>query len=94
MFGLGLPEIMVILVVVVVFFFGGEKIEEIARNLGRFTGEFKKGKAEFENEISGVRSELGEIEKIINIQTQLPQEPPPESPPQPPPPPPHSRHRR
>jgi TatA/E family protein of Tat protein translocase len=93
MFGLGLPEIMVILVVVVVFFFGGEKVEEIARNLGRFTGEFKKGKAEFENEINGVRSELGEIEKIISNQTQPPPEPPPE-PPSSPPPSSRSRHRR
>ena len=42
---------MIILVVVVVFFFGGEKISELARGLGRFTGEFKKGKAEMEKEI-------------------------------------------
>ncbi|KKQ77878.1 MAG: hypothetical protein A3A96_00625 [Candidatus Zambryskibacteria bacterium RIFCSPLOWO2_01_FULL_39_39] len=51
MFGLGLPEIVIILVVVVIFFFGGEKIGEIARGLGRFTGEFKKGKTEMEKEI-------------------------------------------
>lgn len=51
MLGLGLPEIIVILVVIVVFFFGGEKISEIARGLGRFTGEFKKGKEEMESEI-------------------------------------------
>ena len=51
MFGLGLPEIVIILVVVIVFFFGGEKISEIARGLGRFTGEFKKGKDEMEKEI-------------------------------------------
>ncbi len=51
MFGLGFPEIVIILVVVVVFFFGGEKISELARGLGRFTGEFKKGKDEMEEEI-------------------------------------------
>lgn len=63
MFGLGLPEIVVILLVVVVFFFGGEKISEIARGLGRFTGEFKKGKDEMEKEINGIKSEMGEIKK-------------------------------
>lgn len=51
MFGLGFPEIVIILVVVLVFFFGGEKVSEIARGLGRFTGEFKKGKEEMEKEI-------------------------------------------
>jgi len=45
MFGLGFPELAIILVVIVVFFFGGEKISDIARGLGRFTGEFQKGKA-------------------------------------------------
>jgi sec-independent protein translocase protein TatA len=63
MFGLGLPEIVVILLVVVVFFFRGEKISEIARGLGRFTGEFKKGKDEMEKEINGIKSEMGEIKK-------------------------------
>ena len=51
MFGLGLPEITVIIVVIVIFFSGGEKISEIARGLGRFTGEFQKGKEEMEREI-------------------------------------------
>ncbi|MCX6701992.1 MAG: twin-arginine translocase TatA/TatE family subunit [Candidatus Zambryskibacteria bacterium] len=58
MFGLGLPEILIILVVIVVFFFGGEKISEIARGLGRFTGEFNKGKAEMEKEIEKVKKGL------------------------------------
>ncbi|MGD0977361.1 MAG: twin-arginine translocase TatA/TatE family subunit [Minisyncoccia bacterium] len=58
MFGLGIPEIIVILVIIVVFFFGGEKISEIARGLGRFTGEFKKGKTEMEKEIKKVEKEI------------------------------------
>lgn len=51
MFGLGLPELIIILVVVVIFFSGGEKLTEIARSLGRVTGEFKKGKEDIESEI-------------------------------------------
>ena len=55
MFGLGLPEVLIIVVAVVVLFFGGSKISEIARGLGRCTGEFKKGKAEMEKEISKLK---------------------------------------
>jgi sec-independent protein translocase protein TatA len=63
MFGLGLPEIVIILLVVVVFFFGSEKISEVARGLGRFTGEFKKGKDEMEREINSVKSEISDLKK-------------------------------
>ena len=58
MFGLGLPEIAIILLALAIFFFGGEKISELARGLGRFTGEFKKGKAEVEKEIKKAEKEL------------------------------------
>jgi sec-independent protein translocase protein TatA len=63
MFGLGLPEIIIILLVVVIFFFGGEKISEMARGLGRFTGEFKKGKEEMETEIKKAEKEIKDIKK-------------------------------
>ena len=58
MFGLGPTEIGIILVLVVVFFFGGEKMGELAKGLGRFTGEFKKGKAEIEEEIDKAKAVL------------------------------------
>jgi len=58
MFGLGIPEIAIILLALAIFFFGGEKISELARGLGRFTGEFKKGKAEVEKEIKKAEKEL------------------------------------
>jgi len=58
MFGLGVPEIVVIVIVIVIFFTGGEKISEIARGLGRFTGEFQKGKAEMEEEIKKAKEGL------------------------------------
>jgi len=56
MFGLGTTELLIIVVVVVIFF-GGSKISEIAKGLGRFTGEFKKGQAEMEDEIAKIKKD-------------------------------------
>jgi TatA/E family protein of Tat protein translocase len=58
MLGLGLPEILIILIAVVILFSGGEKLSEIARGLGRFTGEFQKGKEEMEKEIKKTKEGL------------------------------------
>ena len=58
MFGLGFPEIAIIVIVVLIFFFGGDKVSDLARGLGRFTGEFKKGKAEMEKEIRKAEKEI------------------------------------
>jgi len=51
MFGLGLPEIIVILLAIGILLFGGKKIVELARSMGRVSGEFKKGKQEIEREL-------------------------------------------
>jgi sec-independent protein translocase protein TatA len=57
MFGLGITEIIIIVIALGVLFFGGKKITEWARNLGRFTGEFKKGKKEVEKELREAEKE-------------------------------------
>ena len=51
MFGLGIPEILLILLGIGVLFFGGKKITELARSMGRMSGEYKKGKADIEREL-------------------------------------------
>jgi TatA/E family protein of Tat protein translocase len=42
MFGLGMPELILILVICLLVF-GAAKLPEVGRNLGKAIGEFKKG---------------------------------------------------
>ncbi|MFZ3168831.1 MAG: twin-arginine translocase TatA/TatE family subunit [Candidatus Methanoperedens sp.] len=48
------PLEIALIVVVVIVLFGASKIPELARSLGKATGEFKKGKNEIENELSDI----------------------------------------
>jgi TatA/E family protein of Tat protein translocase len=49
MFGLGLPEILLILLVALLIF-GAAKLPEIGRSLGKALGEFKKGMHDSDDE--------------------------------------------
>ena len=60
MFGLGVSEIIIILIAIMILFFGGKKLNEFARGLGKFTGEFKKGKMEIERELKNMEIEVTE----------------------------------
>ncbi len=55
-------DILIIVVVALVIFGGTKKIPEMARNLGKATGEFKKGQMEIENELKngGAASQVKE----------------------------------
>lgn len=65
MFGLGITEIIIIVIALGVFFFGGKKVAEWARGLGRFTGEFKKGKKEVERELKEAEKETQDLKETI-----------------------------
>jgi sec-independent protein translocase protein TatA len=60
---IGLPELIAILVVAGVVLFGGKKIVELGRSLGRFAGEFKKGKMEVEKELKEAEKEVKRTKK-------------------------------
>lgn len=49
----GAQEIVLIFIIVIILF-GANKIPELARSLGKATGEFKKGKQEIEQELTEI----------------------------------------
>jgi TatA/E family protein of Tat protein translocase len=59
MFGIGMPELIVIFIVALLVF-GPKKLPELGKALGRGLAEFKRATEEIKNEIS---SEVHEIEK-------------------------------
>ncbi len=59
MFGLGIPELLLIFVIALIVF-GPKKLPELGRSLGRALAEFKKASEEFQE---SVRAEMREVEK-------------------------------
>lgn len=64
MFGIGMPELMLILAVALIVI-GPKKLPDLARSLGRALGEFKKATNDLKDSI-GVDEELGEVKKAFN----------------------------
>jgi len=56
---IGAPEI-ILIVIVVIILFGANKIPELARSLGKATGEFKKAQHESELEVKEVEKSFRE----------------------------------
>lgn len=68
---IGLPEMILILVIAIIFF-GPDKIPELARSLGKATGEFKKAQMETEREIKKVGEPMDEKDtKIHNLAIEM-----------------------
>ena len=64
MFGLGIPELIVIFVIALVVF-GPKKLPELGKSIGRAMAEFKKASEEFQE---SVRSEMKEVEKSADLE--------------------------
>ncbi|MCL4135144.1 UNVERIFIED_CONTAM: hypothetical protein GTU68_023484 [Idotea baltica] len=56
-FGLGLPEILLVLVVALIVF-GPKKLPEVSRSLGRGLGELRRSLDEFKFDTSNLQDEL------------------------------------
>lgn len=67
----GVEWIVIIGLIIIILIFGSKKIPELAKSLGRASGEFKKGKAEVEKEIDKVDTEKTEREKLEKIAKDL-----------------------
>lgn len=61
-FGMGLPEIMVIMVVALLIF-GPKKLPEIGRSMGKAVRGFQDASKEFENEFKREAAQLEEAER-------------------------------
>lgn len=87
MFGIGMPEMLVLLAVALIVF-GPKKLPDLAKSLGRALGEFKRATSELKDSIETqtgadeVRRSLNEVKEGIQSQVDLagsvsdPSEPP------------------
>jgi TatA/E family protein of Tat protein translocase len=76
MFGIGMPEMLLLLAVALIVF-GPKKLPELAKSLGRALGEFKRATSDLKNTIeteSGmdeVRNTLDDVKKDVKSQMDL-----------------------
>ena len=67
MFGLGIPELIVIFVIALVVF-GPKKLPELGKSIGRAMAEFKKASEDFQE---SVRTEMREVEREANVKEDI-----------------------
>lgn len=64
MFGLGIPELIVIFVIALVVF-GPKKLPDLGKSIGRAMAEFKKAQQDFQD---SVQAEMKEVQKTANLE--------------------------
>ena len=67
MFGLGIPELLLIFAIALIVF-GPKKLPELGKSVGRAMAEFKKASEEFQE---SMRAEMKEVEKTADIKGEL-----------------------
>lgn len=72
MFGLGMPELVVIMGIAFLVF-GGKKLPELGAGLGRGISSFKKGLREADQEVAAAKPQLEEAAKkeIVEISAEV-----------------------
>lgn len=77
MFGLGIPELIVIFVIALIVF-GPKKLPDLGKSIGRAMAEFKKASQDFQETI---QEEMRDVEKAADVKqiAQLDQIAPPEA---------------
>lgn len=63
MFGIGMPEVLIILAVALIVI-GPKKLPDLAKSLGRAIGEFKKATREFKQSIE-INSDLKDVKETV-----------------------------
>jgi TatA/E family protein of Tat protein translocase len=64
MFGLGVPELLLIFVIALIVF-GPKKLPDLGKSIGRAMAEFKKAQEEFQE---SVKSEMREVEQSADLE--------------------------
>jgi sec-independent protein translocase protein TatA len=65
------PLEIVLIVLVIIILFGANKIPELARSLGKATGEFKKGKQDIDNELNDIVNSSKDIKSPENSSSKI-----------------------
>ena len=58
LFSVGGMEWIWLVLIAIILLFGAKKLPELARSIGRATGEFQKGRADIEKEIRAAKAEV------------------------------------
>jgi sec-independent protein translocase protein TatA len=64
MFGLGIPELLIIFVIALIVF-GPKKLPDLGKSIGRAMAEFKKASDDFQE---SVKTEMREVEKAADLE--------------------------